>query len=360
MGKTKKEKNLKFINGKWYLDFTFNKKRIRQFGGYTKEQARNTLAKMRIEKLDEKLGYKKPAQPDVGFVEFAREFIEIYSKQNKKSWKRDEVSLKSLGPFFKGKTIQDIGPELIERYKAKRKTEVSPATVNRELSFLKTMFNKSVEWGRLESSPLKNVKKFKEPNFKDRILNVDEMKRLIDAADNHLEPILIIALNTGMRKGEILSLKWENIKLSKRCIHLEDSKAGKSRDVPMNGLVIEALSAIPQNSEYVFFNSRTGGPIQDVKTAFKTACENAEIKGLRFHDLRHTAATRMVETGTNLVTVSKILGHSSILMTMRYAHPTPENMRLAVEKLGEFYEQTRQKVDTIEIKQPVSSLVSAH
>ena len=130
MGKPKKEKNLKLIDGKWYIDFTFNKKRIRQFGGYTKGQARNTLIKMKAEKLDEKRGYKKPAQPDIGFAEFAREFIEIYSKQNKKSWTRDEVSLKSLKPFFKGKTIQDIGPELIERYKAKRKTEVSPATVH--------------------------------------------------------------------------------------------------------------------------------------------------------------------------------------------------------------------------------------
>ena len=76
--------------------------------------------------------------------------------------------------------IQDIGPELIERYKAKRKTEVSPATVNREIAFLKTMFNKAVEWGRLESSPLKNVKKFREPNSKDRILTPDEMLTLAD------------------------------------------------------------------------------------------------------------------------------------------------------------------------------------
>jgi len=171
MRKPNKERNLKFIDGKWYLDFTFNKKRIRQLGGYTKEQARTTLAKLRIEKLDEKMGYKKPAnQEDVSFEKFAKDFINLYSKQNKKSWRRDEASLKSLKPFFKGKTIQTIGPELIERYKTKRKAEVSPATVNREIAFLKTMFNKAVEWGRLESSPLKNVKKFKEPNSKDRIL----------------------------------------------------------------------------------------------------------------------------------------------------------------------------------------------
>ncbi len=358
MGKPKKEKNLKLIDGKWYVDFTFNKKRIRQFGGYTKEQARTTLAKMRIEKLDEKLGYKKPTQPDIGFVEFAREFIEIYSKQNKKSWKRDEFSLISLSPFFKGKTIQDIGPEFVERYKAKRKTEVSPATVNRDLAFLKTMFNKAVEWGRLESSPVTNVKKFKEPNYKERTLNASEMARLIDAATNHLEPILIIALNTGMRRGEILSLKWENVNLSKRCIHIEDSKSGRSRDVPMNGLVVEAMSSIRQDSVYVFYNPTTGEPIKDIKTAFKTACKNAKIKELRFHDLRHTAATRMVEAGVDLATVSKILGHSSIQMTMRYAHPTPENMKRAVEKLGDLIEGSRVKNNAVEIIKPrnVSSL----
>lgn len=222
------------------------------------------------------------------------------------------------------------------------------------------MFNKAVEWRRLESSPLKNVKKFKEPNFKFRVLTLEEMKALIDVAENHLKPIVIIALNTGMRRGEILGLKWENINLSKRSIHVEDSKAGRARDIPMNSLVIEALSTIPQDSEYIFFNPMTGRPIQDVKKAFKTACENAKIKDLRFHDLRHSAATRMVEAGVDLVTVSKILGHSSIQMTMRYAHPTPENMRMAVEKLADFYVQTRQKVDSVKIDKPAISLISAH
>jgi len=343
---SKKERNLKSFNGKWYIDFTFNRKRIRRFGGYTKEQARNRLAKMRLEKLDEQLGFKKPEREDISFEQFSKDFIDLYSKQNKKSWGRDETSLKNLKPFFKGKMLRDVGPELVERYKAKRKTEVSPATVNREIAFLKTMFNKAVEWGRLELSPLKNVKKFKEDNGRERILTNEETIRLVEAANGHLRPILIIALNTGMRRGEILGLRWENVILSKRCIHIEDSKAGKPRSIPMNGLVIEAMSIIPQNSEYVFYNPRTKGPIQDVKTAFKATCEKMRIKGLRFHDLRHTAATRMVEAGVDLVTVSKILGHSSIQMTMRYAHPTPENMRRAVEKLGEFYEQTRQKVDT--------------
>lgn len=360
MAKSKKERNLKLIEGKWYLDFTFNKKRIRHFGGYTKEQARNTLIKLKADKLDEKRGYKKIAQPDIGFMEFAREFIDIYSKQNKRSWERDESALRSLASFFKGKSIQNIGSEFIERYKAWRRTEVAPGTVNRELTFLKTMFNKAVEWGRLESSPLRKVKKLREPNFKERILSSAEMKRLFDVSSSNLKPILIIALNTGMRRGEILNLKWENVSLSKRCIHIEDSKSGKSRDIPMNALVVEALSTLCQDSKYVFYNSTTGSAFKNIRTGFMTACKNAEIKGLRFHDLRHTAATRMVEAMVDLVTVSKILGHSSIQMTMRYAHPTPENMRLAVEKLGKLYEQTRQKVDTVKIKKPVNVFISDH
>lgn len=354
MAEPKKERNLKQIDGKWYLDFTFNKKRIRHFGGYTKEQAKNTLIKMKADKLDEKRGFKKPAKPNIDFMEFAREFIEIYSKQNKRSWGRDESSLKALEPYFKGKAIAEITPELVERYKAKRKVEVAAGTCNRELVFLKTLFNKAVEWGRLESSPVAKVKKFREPIYKVKILDAAEIKKLLDVSNSHLKPILIVALNCAMRRGEILALKWENVDLSKRRIHIEDSKSGRSRDIPMNNAVVEALSVISQHNKYVFHNPVTGRPLKSIKSSFRTARRNAKIKGLRFHDLRHTSATRLVEAGVDLVTVSKILGHSTIAMTVKYAHPSAENMRLAVEKLDEFYEQTRQKVDTAEIKKPAS------
>ena len=354
----KKERNLKFVNGKWYVDFTFNKKRIRQFGGYTKEQARNTLVKMKADLLDIKRGFKKPAQPDVDFMEFAREFIEIYSKQNKRSWGRDEIAIRMLEPYFRGKALREVTPELVERYKAKRKAVVAAGTVNRELTVLKTIFNKAVEWGRLDASPIARVKNFREPNFKERILSVPEMTLLLGESNSYLKPILIVALNTGMRLGEILSLRWENVSLTKRRIHIEDSKSGRSRDIPMNNAVIEALSVLAQSDEHVFYNSRTRAPLKSVEHRFKSTCRRAKIDRLRFHDLRHTAATRMVEAGVDLVTVSKLLGHSTIQMTMRYAHPTPENMRLAVSKLGKFYERSRQKVDTVEIKKPATVLVS--
>lgn len=362
---SKKNRNLKFVDGKWYVDFTFNKKRIRKFGGYTKEQARNTLAKLRMTNLDEKLGFKKPEKkPDILFEDFSIEFMDLYSKQNKRSWRRDESSLKNLKPFFRGKTLQEIGPDLVEGYKAKRKADNTPrktlteeATINREIALLKTIFNKAVEWGKIEINRILNVKKFKEKQRDMKILKDEEAIRLINSALPHLKPILIIALNTGMRRGEILSLKWENVDFKNGLIFVKDSKSA-DREVPMNYLVYETIKEMPQTPDFIFYNPKTNSHIKDVKNSFRAARNNAKIKGLRFHDLRHTAATRMIQAGVDLVTVSRILGHSSIQMTMRYVHSTTEIMRQAVEKLGKIYEQTRQKVDSptieVEIKKPVS------
>ena len=186
------------------------------------------------------------------------------------------------------------------------------------------------------------------------------MKRLLAEASEDLQPALIIALNTGMRKSEILSLRWKHADFVKGFIHIADSKSGRSRDIPMNGLVFETLHAMDRQREFVFENRETKARTIDVKTAFKGACRRAEIKGLRFHDLRHTAASRMVEAGIDLVTVSRILGHSSIQMTMRYAHPTPENMRLAVRKLGEFFEKSGKKPERVEIRVPVTISKTNH
>jgi len=252
MVKPKKDRNLKFIDGKWYVDFTFNKKRIRAFGGYTKDQARNTLTKMRMEKLNEKMGFKKQEKkPEISFEKFADEFIELYAKQNKKSWERDEWSLKNLKPFLKNKMLREIGPELIENYKVKRKTKVSEATINREIALLKTIFNKAVEWGKIDANPLSKVKKFKENHLKDmRILKDEEALKLIDSANSHLKPILIIALNTGMRRSEILSLKWEHLNFKIGLISVKDSKSG-DREVPMNYFQSQNENLYQRRQEFI-------------------------------------------------------------------------------------------------------------
>lgn len=354
--KAKRERNLKQVAGKWYLDFTFKGRRVRKFGGYTKEQARVALAKERLDRRDIALGLKRPEVEDVPFEKFADEFLELYSKQNKKSWKTDKITLETLKRFFKGDSLAAITPEQVERYRAARRVEpvknsklerpISSATANRELALLKTLFSKAVEWGRLEANPAARVKHLKEPPARETILAEDQARRLVDAAAPEYRPIFVVALGTAMRRGEILSLKWADLDLVRGIITVANSKSGRSRRIPMSGEVAAALGALPRRGEYVFWNPETRTRLKDVKKPWAAACKAAGISGVRFHDCRHTALTWMLQSGADIVSVSKIAGHASIIMTQRYCHASPEMQRLAVNKVGEILGRTRQKVDT--------------
>jgi len=344
--KARKDRNLKLVDGKWYVDFTFRGKRHRELGGFTKDQARNTLTKLRAELLDVARGFKKPAVKDVPFEDFADDFLERYSRPNKRSPERDEISLAKLKRFFKDRTLRAVTAEDVEGYKAERRAEVAPATINRELGCLRTLLNKAVDWGKLESNPMAKVRGFKEPPPRERFLTKDEARRLVDAADPRLKPIVVVALGTGMRRGEILALKWADLDFVRGVISIVMSKSGKPRKVPMSAAVAEALGAVSRRGEFVFMNREPGQSVTSIKDAFRAACAAAKITGFRFHDCRHTFASRALELGADLVSVSKILGHSSIAMTAKYLHATGEGQRLAVEKMGGFLDPTRQKVDT--------------
>ena len=153
-----------------------------------------------------------------------------------------------------------------------------------------------------------------------------------------MKPILICALNTGMRRGEILNLTWKCTDLRNKYITLIETKSGKMRKIPISSTLLQELLVLNNNrrSEYVFVNPDTGKPYVDVKRSFKSLCDTANITGLRFHDLRYTAATRMVASGIDLVTVKKILGHADLKTTSRYAHPVPELKQRAVEALDNY------------------------
>jgi len=361
------EKNLKLKDGKWVIDFTCKGKRITRVIGESKREAEAALATMKADILREKYGLGRAARQEVLFETHAKEYLELYAKQNKRSWDRDEISIDHLNAFFRGKNLSDVTPELIEKYRlARRAAGRSPATINRELACLKTIFVKAIEWGKTEADPTRKVKKFREPASRERILTADESRLLLQAAGPELRPVIITAIGTGMRRGEILALKWADVDLVRGVITVTTSKSGKSRKVPMSGTVAAVLGAIPRRGEHVFHNSETGTHVKDVKTGFLAACARAKknpddekdpgITWLRFHDLRHTFASKALELGADIMTVSKILGHASIQMTAKYLHPTGESMRLAVERMGEFMEQSRGKVETVETRPLVSAL----
>ena len=208
------------------------------------------------------------------------------------------------------------------------KKPIAKATINRELATLKAFFNMAIRDGKTDVNPVKEVKFFKEDDKKERILNPEEIQRLLAECNGHLKPIAIIALNTGMRLREILYLKWDNVNFNRNIIIVTktNTKNKKTKRIPMNGLVVETLQGVERKPEYVFCDPKTGGPYHSIKTTFGKALKRAGLEGVRFHDLRHTAATMMVISGVDLVTVKEILGHFSIEMTMHYAHPTAEGI----------------------------------
>lgn len=321
--------------GKWCIGYSHNGRWVRKTIGTSKKLA--VLVEKKI-KLDiakgEYLGMVESKK--MLFEELCEEYLQ-FSKANKttQSHRRDQTSIKNLLSVSKGKLIARVSARDVEHYMNKRRDKVTPATVNRELSCIKHMFNKAVQWGYLANSPLRTVKKYKEPPGRVRYLSESESVKLLQHCADHLKPIVVMALNTGMRKGEILNLEWADIDMHNRTITLRKTKNNELRILPINNMLYRTLRLMGQQpgNQYVFSNC-DGKPYRDIKVGFKAALRRAGIKDFRFHDLRHTFASRLVMAGVDIRTVQVLLGHKDIKMTMRYSHLSDKNLRKAVDKLG--------------------------
>lgn len=315
---------------KYGVDLRFRGRRIRKIIGPKKKQAELFWQKIQVQIAEGKFLDVQRNQK-VKFEDMAKTYIEAYSKPNKRSSRRDETSLKNLVGFFGGRCLYEITSLDIEKYRVERLQGVTPATVNRELACLKHMLNKAKEWGKVSENPALKVKLLKEKNRRVRYLEREEIKALLDACSEHVKPIVITALNTGMRKGEILSLKWPDVDLRQRIVYIYETKSGKSRKVDINDWLAETLIRLRKHpdSPYVFCN-KDGVPYGNIRKSFETAKRRAGIKDFRFHDLRHTFASHLVMAGVGLRTVQVLLGHQTYQMTLRYAHLSPDHRRAAV------------------------------
>ena len=259
-----------------------------------------------------------------------------YSKANKalSTFERDQFSIGHLTSFFNGKYLFDVTPELIEKYKVMRLKKVQPAAVNRELACLKHMYTKAIAWGYVKINPAKSVKLFKEPPGRLRYLKPDEIENLLASCPRHIRPVVLTAVNTGMRRGEIFNLKWRDLDLENRKLTVVNAKNNESRVIPINQTLYEEFKTLLKvaTGEYVF-SRRNAEPLKDIRTGFAVALKRAKIKDFRFHDLRHTFDSHLVMQGVNLRAVQQLMGHKDIKMTMRYPHLSPEHVQQAVEKL---------------------------
>ncbi len=332
----------------WWIDFYADSRRKREKIGPSRSLAEQVLKKRQVEVAENKyLDIKK--QHKTTFRELCEDYMRLHSRPNKRSWKSDEKKMKTLSAFFGNRPLYEISAIFVENYKAKRSKEtvrlgkeytegkkcVSVATVNRELACLKHMFNKAIEWGYAETNPVSRVKLFKENNARIRYLEKEEIKKLINNASEHLKPILTVALNTGMRKGEILSLKWNDLDFKNNIIYIRESKNGERRELPMNAITKSTLIAVRKHPEspFVFCNEQ-GEAYANVRKSFFTACKTSGILNFRFHDLRHTFASQLVMSGVDLNTVRELLGHKTLDMTLRYSHLSPDHKKRAVAVLN--------------------------
>jgi len=276
------------------------------------------------------------------FSELAEKYKEFVKIQKAYPIKKLLVGL--LVKEFGDVLLKNFNLMMLEQYQTRCLAEKKkPATVNRRLATLKHMFTKAEEWEMLEGEILKKVrrvKQFAENNRRLRFLSSEECQDLIAACGNqarikHLRPMVGMAMNTGMRRGEIFSLQWDQVDLKHGFILLEDTKNGDRRELPINGTVRAILLDMPRRLDvpFVFHDRATGEPYRDIRNSFYRACGRAGIKDFHFHDLRHTFASHLVMAGVDLTTVKELLGHKDIKMTLRYAHLAPAHKSKAVELL---------------------------
>lgn len=325
---------------RWYLDYwDADGKRIQRVedGASSQQEAGLALKKAALAEAAKVPGTVRK-KGRIKFNEFSQIFIEDYARNVKRSWRSDKSRLAILDRYIKDVYLDEVTPLMIQRCLAWRlKSGNSKSSANRYLALLKKMFSLAIEEGYLETNPAAKIKKSSEKDLlKERVLTEEEEARLKSASYPVLRSIISVAVHTGMRLQEILSLRWAQVNFSEMMLTAERTKSGKPRTIPLNAALREELSRLKSQdgrSPYVFPNPRTGKPLTTVKTAFVATCRRAGVAGLRFHDLRHTFGSRLVERGVDIETVRSLLGHASIAVTQRYVHSTDERRRFAVEKL---------------------------
>jgi integrase len=225
---------------------------------------------------------------------------------------------------------------------------MSPATVNRHLQLLRAVLRRAIRDRVVERSAVPEIKLLKENNQRVRFLSDDEEQRLLAELPAASQPLVTVGIHTGMRRGELLNLTWQDVDFVGRTIVVRTSKSGEGRRLPMSATAYSTLSAARQQdrlerlrsgaargnegSRYVFAAPR-GGYLVNLNRGWYPALRRAGIEDLRFNDLRHTFASRLVMSGVDLYRVQTLMGHKTPAMTLRYAHLSPEHLRAAVATL---------------------------
>jgi len=289
--------------------------------------------------------------------DLVKDYLE-HSRRSKRSHADDIPRAERILARWRGRLATDIRSADVEDFKAQLATTLttvrdrrsgaedktrpresrplSVATVNHHLKRLKAIYNRAIRAGRLTYNPVAAVKMYKEHNARNRCLSSEEEARLMEALPSRLLPFVVLALNTGMRRGELQTLRWQDVDFASGTLRISRDKAGDGRWVVINSVAREALLSVKREqkilSPYVF-SSATGKLLHNFERDWKPALLAAKIPDFRFHDLRHTFASRLAMAGVDLYTVQRAGGWKTQVMVQRYAHLNPAHIRAAVERL---------------------------
>ena len=344
MAKLRKRKD-----GYYFVDYYVNGERHRKSCGKSRPLAKMKLKEVEALVLNNKHGYGY--DHDITFDQLIAD-NERYFKTNTSHGTRDRY--KAIINNFKSfiqinhpnvRVIQQFRAKLFEDYKAYRKDQgMAHNTINNEIGVLKSLFNRGIKWGYLKDNPLRYVDKLKIPKtVPPRFLRVAECDHIIAMADVWFKPILIAYLNTGMRKGELEHLMWEDIDMQRKRIMIRKKDGWNpktnEREIPINDkmrpLLIK-LRAASRNRGYVFTN-KSGGKLSrnHIRNKLLITLKKAGISDVsKVHTLRHTFASHLAMDGVDMMTIKKIMGHADIATTMIYSHTTEQHLVDAVNKIS--------------------------
>ncbi|MEN6333118.1 MAG: tyrosine-type recombinase/integrase [Phycisphaerales bacterium] len=320
-------------------------------------RARNLAAQRRKDVRNARLF---PAPPPVARATLLTEVMRDYLKESeatKRSYADDKRYAEAWGLVFFGRALDDVRPAEIEHWRqeqmSREESPISPATANRYVAFLKHVYNVAIRDGLTEKNPVTRVKLLREDNSRIRWLrqdkDLDEEAALRKELDPEIwERYVLVAIDTGLRQSEQFSLRWEDCDMARRLITVRQSKSGRMRHIPMTDAVYQALLRMPSRlkSEWVYpapssshrnsMAKKQPPPhltFPSIRKTFESAVEKAQLNNFRWHDLRHTFASRLVMAGAGLRDVMDLMGHASLTMVLRYAHLSPAHQRDAIARL---------------------------
>lgn len=335
----------------------------RESEGTTRSQAEAFVAKVRNDAKHDRLALPKGRKVALSFREAAVKYLDRLKESGGKDLKMKAARLKHhLVPFFGDMPLSKLSSFDVERYKRQRlqeavilrprgktikpghevETSAKPGTVNRELAVLSHLFNKAIEWGWIDRRPAK-IGRFQEGQGRITYLTAEQVASLMECAkhdDNpYIYPFIFIAVETSMRKMEVLSIRCENIHLDRRVIYIAKAKAG-AREQPITKRLADFLrdyiAMRASDSPWLFpAPGAKAGHAMDIRKPFRRAVAAAGLDPDQVvrHTLRHTAITHLVQAGVDLPTVKRISGHKTLAMVERYAHQNGRHIEQAMDKL---------------------------